>query len=86
GKYKAAVFTVDPSRLPNKNSFIQQAKIIMIRLFCKEVELLSNTSRSEEESMETWEDKSLKHCTKNWKKQSTQRQRSYIDQLARVLA
>ncbi|GBN88576.1 hypothetical protein AVEN_52948-1 [Araneus ventricosus] len=33
-KYDAAEVTVDLSRLPNKNSLIQQVKIIMTRPFC----------------------------------------------------
>ncbi|GBL96821.1 hypothetical protein AVEN_118945-1, partial [Araneus ventricosus] len=55
----AAAVTVDLSRLPNKNSLIQHAKIIMTGLFCEENESMSNTSRSVEKSMETLEDKSL---------------------------
>ncbi|GBM73990.1 hypothetical protein AVEN_121798-1 [Araneus ventricosus] len=58
-KYDAAAVTVDLSRLPNKNSLIQQAKIIMTRLFCGEDDSLSNSSHSEEESAETLEEKSL---------------------------
>ncbi|GBM43007.1 hypothetical protein AVEN_88608-1 [Araneus ventricosus] len=57
-KYDAAAFTVDLSRLPNKNSLIQQSKIITTRYFCEEDESLSNSSYSEE-STETLEEKSL---------------------------
>ncbi|GBL77835.1 hypothetical protein AVEN_204518-1, partial [Araneus ventricosus] len=55
----AAAVTVVLSRLPNKNSLIQQAKIIMTRLFCEEDESLSNSSPSEEESAKTSEEKFL---------------------------
>ncbi|GBM18435.1 hypothetical protein AVEN_190078-1 [Araneus ventricosus] len=58
-KYEAVAVTVDLSLSPNKNSLIQQSKIIMTRLFCEEDESLSNSSHSEEESTETLEDKSL---------------------------
>ncbi|GBM39784.1 hypothetical protein AVEN_25002-1 [Araneus ventricosus] len=59
-KYDAAAVIADLSRLPNKNSLIQQAKIIMIRLFCELNESLPISSHSEEESTETLEEKSLK--------------------------
>ncbi|GBN22634.1 hypothetical protein AVEN_167204-1 [Araneus ventricosus] len=58
-KCDAAAVTVDLSHLPNKNSSIQQAKIIMTRLFCEEDESLFNSLHSEEESAETLEEKSL---------------------------
>ncbi|GBO29174.1 hypothetical protein AVEN_187920-1 [Araneus ventricosus] len=58
-KYDAAAIAVDLSRLPNKNSLIQQAEIITTRLFCEEDELLSNSPHSEEESTEILEKKSL---------------------------
>ncbi|GBM53446.1 hypothetical protein AVEN_109352-1 [Araneus ventricosus] len=51
-KYEAAVIIVDLSRLTNKNSLIQQAEIIMIRLICELNESLSISSHSEEECTE----------------------------------
>ncbi|GBM74952.1 hypothetical protein AVEN_18680-1 [Araneus ventricosus] len=59
-KYDTAAVIVDLSRLPNKNSLIQQDKIIMTKAFCEEDESLSNFSLSEEESTETLEEKSLR--------------------------
>ncbi|GBN99176.1 hypothetical protein AVEN_145142-1 [Araneus ventricosus] len=58
-KYDAAPVIVDLSRLPNRNSLIQQAKIIMIRLFCELNELLSISSHTEEKCTETLEEKYL---------------------------
>ncbi|GBO46124.1 hypothetical protein AVEN_222442-1 [Araneus ventricosus] len=55
----AAAVTADLSRSPNKNSLIQQVKIIVTRRFCEEDESLANSSHSEEESTETLEEKSL---------------------------
>ncbi|GBN70161.1 hypothetical protein AVEN_67736-1 [Araneus ventricosus] len=42
-KHHAAAATVDLSRLSNKNSLIQQVKIIMTRSFCAEDDSLSNS-------------------------------------------
>ncbi|GBM59272.1 hypothetical protein AVEN_66214-1 [Araneus ventricosus] len=55
-KHDAAVVTVDVSSLLNKNSLIQQDKIIMTRPFGEEGESLSNSSLPEE----ALEDKYLK--------------------------
>ncbi|GBO04557.1 hypothetical protein AVEN_243352-1 [Araneus ventricosus] len=77
--------TVDLSCLPNKNSSIQQAKIIMARLSCEEEESLSNTSHSEE-STETLEEKSLTWYKKLEKAIHSQIQKSCAVQLVRVLA
>ncbi|GBO15906.1 hypothetical protein AVEN_176135-1 [Araneus ventricosus] len=58
-KYDVAAVVVGPLRLPNNNSLIQQAKIIMIRLFCELNESLSICSHLEEKCTETLEEKSL---------------------------
>ncbi|GBN88873.1 hypothetical protein AVEN_204778-1 [Araneus ventricosus] len=65
-KYDATAVTVDLSRLPNKNSLVQQAKTITTRIFFEEDESLSNSSHSEE-SAETLEEKSLTLCEKSEK-------------------
>ncbi|GBN40935.1 hypothetical protein AVEN_24490-1 [Araneus ventricosus] len=85
-KYVVAAVIVDLSRLPNKNYLIQQAKIIMMRLFCELNESLSISSHSEEKCAETLEEKSLALYEKFKKNRSAQRQRFYVVQLARVLA
>ncbi|GBL93311.1 hypothetical protein AVEN_219452-1 [Araneus ventricosus] len=58
-KYDAAAVTFDLPHLPNNISFIQQAKIVMTRLFFEEDESLSNSSHSEEESPEILDERSL---------------------------
>ncbi|GFX51543.1 uncharacterized protein TNCV_5012471 [Trichonephila clavipes] len=58
-KYEAAAATVDISRLPNKNCLAKQAQMIGTKLFCGEEESISNSSHSEEESMEILKEKPL---------------------------
>ncbi|GFX86202.1 uncharacterized protein TNCV_2560841 [Trichonephila clavipes] len=58
-KYKAAAVTGDISRLPGKNCLIRQAQMIGTRLFCEKEESISNSSHSEEESMEILKEKPL---------------------------
>ncbi|GBL83945.1 NFX1-type zinc finger-containing protein 1 [Araneus ventricosus] len=54
----AAAVIADLSRLPNKSSLFQEAKIIIKRLFCEKDESLSNSLHSEG-SPETMKEKSL---------------------------
>ncbi|GFT79858.1 uncharacterized protein TNCV_4597791 [Trichonephila clavipes] len=58
-KYEAAAVTGDISRLPGKNCLVRQAQMIGTRLFCEEEEPISNSSHSEEESIEILKEKPL---------------------------
>ncbi|GFS89091.1 uncharacterized protein TNCV_1258471 [Trichonephila clavipes] len=58
-KYEAAAITGDISRLPGKNCLVRQAQMIGRRLFCEEEESISNSSHSEEESIEILKEKPL---------------------------
>ncbi|GFS72472.1 uncharacterized protein TNCV_2116191 [Trichonephila clavipes] len=58
-KYEAAAVTGDISRLPGKNCLVRQAQMIGKRLCCEEEESISNSSHSEEESMEILKEKPL---------------------------
>ncbi|GFW81183.1 uncharacterized protein TNCV_4805511 [Trichonephila clavipes] len=62
-KYEAAAVTVDISRILGKNCLVRQAQMTererRTRLFCKEEEWISNSSHSEEESMEILKEKPL---------------------------
>ncbi|GFT15875.1 uncharacterized protein TNCV_3314621 [Trichonephila clavipes] len=58
-KYEAAAVTSDISRLNGKNCLVRQAQMIGKRLFCVEEESISNSSHSEEESMEILKEKPL---------------------------
>ncbi|GFV96528.1 uncharacterized protein TNCV_459311 [Trichonephila clavipes] len=58
-KYEAAAVTGNISQLPDKNCLVRQAQMIGTRLFCEEEESISNSSHSEEESMETLKQKPL---------------------------
>ncbi|GFW03216.1 uncharacterized protein TNCV_158351 [Trichonephila clavipes] len=58
-KYEAAAVTGDLWRLPGKNCLVRQAQMIGKRLFCEEEESISNSSHSEEESMDILKEKPL---------------------------
>ncbi|GFS82335.1 uncharacterized protein TNCV_3340501 [Trichonephila clavipes] len=58
-KYEAAAVTGDISLLPGKNCLVRQAQMIGTRLFCEEEESISNSSHSEEESIEILKEKPL---------------------------
>ncbi|GFU87795.1 uncharacterized protein TNCV_801391 [Trichonephila clavipes] len=62
-KYEAAAVTVDISRLPGKNFVVRQARMrereIRTRIFCQEQQSISNSSYSEEKSMEILKEKPL---------------------------
>ncbi|GFT65378.1 uncharacterized protein TNCV_1069271 [Trichonephila clavipes] len=58
-KYEAAAVTGDISRWPGKNCLVRQAQMIGTRLFCEEEESISNSSHSEEESIEILKEKPL---------------------------
>ncbi|GFX63328.1 uncharacterized protein TNCV_3619311 [Trichonephila clavipes] len=58
-KYEAAAVTGDISRLPGKSCLVRQAHMIGTRLFCEEEESISNSSHSEEESIEILKEKPL---------------------------
>ncbi|GFU97455.1 uncharacterized protein TNCV_1913101 [Trichonephila clavipes] len=58
-KYEAAAVTGDISRFPGKNCLVRQAQMIRTRLFCEEEESISNSSHSEEESIEILKEKPL---------------------------
>ncbi|GFY05123.1 uncharacterized protein TNCV_3269951 [Trichonephila clavipes] len=58
-KYEVAAVTGDISRLPGKNCLFRQAQMIGTRLFCEEEESISNSSHSEEESIEILKEKPL---------------------------
>ncbi|GFX71066.1 uncharacterized protein TNCV_3648311 [Trichonephila clavipes] len=58
-KYEAAAVTGDISRLPGKNCLVRQTQMIGTRLFCEEEESISNSSHSEEESIEILKEKPL---------------------------
>ncbi|GFU33660.1 uncharacterized protein TNCV_2830351 [Trichonephila clavipes] len=58
-KCEAAAVTSDISRLLGKNCLVRQAQMTGTRLFCEEEESISNSSRSEEESIEIFEEKPL---------------------------
>ncbi|GFU96062.1 uncharacterized protein TNCV_3776021 [Trichonephila clavipes] len=57
--YEAAAVAGDISRLPGKNCLVRQAQMIRTRLFCEEEESISNSSHSEEESIEILKEKPL---------------------------
>ncbi|GFX88416.1 hypothetical protein TNCV_2278841 [Trichonephila clavipes] len=63
-KYEAAAVTVDISRFPDKNCLVRQAQMrereIGTRLFCEGDESISNSSHSEEESIEILNEKPLR--------------------------
>ncbi|GFX99472.1 uncharacterized protein TNCV_1081161 [Trichonephila clavipes] len=58
-KYEAAAVTADISRLPGKNCLVRQAQMIGTKLFCEEEESISNSTHSEEESIEILKEKPL---------------------------
>ncbi|GFY34278.1 BED-type domain-containing protein [Trichonephila clavipes] len=64
-KYEAAAVTGDISRLPGKNCLVRQAQMIGTRFFYVEEESISNSSHSEEESMEILKEKPLTLDEKN---------------------
>ncbi|GFW57449.1 hypothetical protein TNCV_543591 [Trichonephila clavipes] len=64
-KYDAAAVTGDILRLPGKNCLVRQAQMIGTRRFCEEEESISNSSHSEEESIETLKEKPLTLDEKN---------------------
>ncbi|GBN44917.1 hypothetical protein AVEN_69341-1 [Araneus ventricosus] len=53
-KYDDDAVTVDLSRLPNKNSLIQQAKIVLTTFFCEEDESLSNSITQKKRKRKFW--------------------------------
>ncbi|GFV15889.1 BED-type domain-containing protein [Trichonephila clavipes] len=58
-KYEAAAVTGDISRLSGKNCLVRQAQMIGTRLFCEKESSISNSSHSEEESIEILKEKLL---------------------------
>ncbi|GFW70673.1 uncharacterized protein TNCV_2922281 [Trichonephila clavipes] len=76
-KYEAAAVTDDISRLPGKNCLVRQAQMIGIRLICEEEGSISNSSHSEEKSMEILKEKPLT-LDEKLEKAFTLKQKFYI--------